>query len=97
MFSFDNTGSMIFILDVCREYVVDLVGVPGNVQNPDSSINSSLLSSLPSPFQVSYVKGIQGDDVNDASWHHMLKTEQTCYVHAKPQKLGILNFTILNF
>ncbi|MQL73837.1 hypothetical protein Taro_006222 [Colocasia esculenta] len=35
-----------------REYVVDLVGEPGNIHDPDSSINGNLFSSLPSPFQV---------------------------------------------
>ncbi|XP_065879539.1 serine/threonine-protein kinase CTR1-like isoform X2 [Euphorbia lathyris] len=37
-----------------REYVVDLVGQPGNVHGPDSTINGGFLSSIPSPFQISH-------------------------------------------
>jgi hypothetical protein len=36
----------------CREYVVDLVGKPGDIWSPDSSINGKLLSSVPTPFQA---------------------------------------------
>lgn len=43
---------------VGREYVVDLVGKPGNVHGPDSSINGSL-SSISSPFQISHQKDFQ--------------------------------------
>lgn len=39
-----------------REYVVDLIGDPGSVHGPDASINGGVLSSLPSPFKMSYVK-----------------------------------------
>ncbi|KAG6531947.1 hypothetical protein ZIOFF_005783 [Zingiber officinale] len=42
-----------------REYVVDLVGEPGKVCKPDSSINGHLLSSLPSPFQVPHMHGFK--------------------------------------
>ncbi|WCJ24769.1 Protein kinase superfamily protein [Euphorbia peplus] len=42
-----------------REYVVDLVGQPGNVHGPDSTINGGFLSSIPSPFQISHPKGFQ--------------------------------------
>lgn len=42
-----------------REYVVDLVGEPGNVHGPDSSINGGFLSSMPSPFQISHLKEFQ--------------------------------------
>ncbi|KAL4301436.1 hypothetical protein HN51_052854 [Arachis hypogaea] len=42
-----------------REYVVDLVGEPGNVHGPDSSINGAYLSSMPSPFQISHLKESQ--------------------------------------
>lgn len=41
-----------------REYVVDLVGKPGNVHGPDSSINGSL-SSISSPFQISHQREFQ--------------------------------------
>ncbi|KAF9603131.1 hypothetical protein IFM89_033967 [Coptis chinensis] len=39
-----------------REYVVDLVGEPGNIHGPDSSINGAVVSSMPSPLQVSHLK-----------------------------------------
>ncbi|KAF6160628.1 hypothetical protein GIB67_019568 [Kingdonia uniflora] len=42
-----------------REYVVDLVGEPGNIHGPDSSINGASLSSMPSPFQIPNLKGSQ--------------------------------------
>ncbi|XP_060961235.1 serine/threonine-protein kinase CTR1 isoform X2 [Cannabis sativa] len=42
-----------------REYVVDLVGEPGNVHGPDSSINGGFLSSVPSPLQISHLKEFQ--------------------------------------
>ncbi|KAF7817038.1 serine/threonine-protein kinase CTR1-like [Senna tora] len=42
-----------------REYVVDLVGEPGNVHGPDSSINGAYVSSMPSPFQISHLKESQ--------------------------------------
>ncbi|TQD70096.1 hypothetical protein C1H46_044370 [Malus baccata] len=41
---------------VLREYVVDLVGEPGNLHGPDSSINGGTLSSIPSPLQISHLK-----------------------------------------
>ncbi|TKY56343.1 Serine/threonine-protein kinase CTR1 [Spatholobus suberectus] len=42
-----------------REYVVDLVGEPGNVHGPDSSINGAYVSSIPSPFQITHLKESQ--------------------------------------
>ena len=36
--------------------MVDLVGEPGNLHGPDSSINGGTLSSIPSPFQISHLK-----------------------------------------
>ncbi|KAI3732926.1 hypothetical protein L1987_64138 [Smallanthus sonchifolius] len=42
-----------------REYVMDLIGNPGNMYNPDSSINGDILSSVPSPFQSSHLKEVQ--------------------------------------
>lgn len=42
-----------------REFVVDLVGEPGNVHGADSSINGGILSSVPSPFQISHLKEYQ--------------------------------------
>ncbi|XP_058786293.1 serine/threonine-protein kinase CTR1-like [Vicia villosa] len=48
-----------------REYVVDLVGEPGNVHGPDSSINGAYVSSIPSPFQISHFKELQSPYKDD--------------------------------
>ncbi|MBA0691796.1 hypothetical protein Goari_009405, partial [Gossypium aridum] len=49
-----------------REYVVDLVGEPGHIHGPDSSINGGFLSSMPSPFQISHLKEFQQPDMETA-------------------------------
>ncbi|XP_050379176.1 serine/threonine-protein kinase CTR1 [Argentina anserina] len=57
----DHQSSCLVKIEVkqfMREYVVDLVREPGNVHDPDSSINGSL-SSIPSPFQISHQKEFQ--------------------------------------
>ncbi|GAB4839460.1 hypothetical protein Ancab_028982 [Ancistrocladus abbreviatus] len=43
-----------------REYVVDLVGEPGNIHGPDSSINGGLLSLVPSLLNISPLKDSRG-------------------------------------
>ncbi|KAK6116088.1 hypothetical protein DH2020_008357 [Rehmannia glutinosa] len=48
-----------------KEFVVDLVGQPGNVHGPDSSINGSLLGSVPSPLQISHLKEFQQVEKNE--------------------------------
>ncbi|AES98273.2 putative protein kinase TKL-CTR1-DRK-2 family [Medicago truncatula] len=50
-----------------REYVVDLVGEPGNITGPDSSINGAYVSSTPSPFQISHLRKSQSPYVDDAA------------------------------
>ncbi|KHN08281.1 Serine/threonine-protein kinase CTR1-like protein [Glycine soja] len=50
-----------------REYVVDLVGEPGNVHGPDSSINGAYVSSMPSPFQISHLKESQSPYMDDTA------------------------------
>lgn len=42
-----------------REYVVDLVGQPGNVHGPDSSINGASDSPMPSALQIAHLKGYE--------------------------------------
>ncbi|XP_076940554.1 serine/threonine-protein kinase CTR1-like [Bidens hawaiensis] len=42
-----------------REYVVDLIGQPGNFYNPDSSINGDIFSSVSSSFQNPHLKDVQ--------------------------------------
>ncbi|KAK9067817.1 hypothetical protein SSX86_011928 [Deinandra increscens subsp. villosa] len=53
--------------NVTREYVMDLIGQPGDMYNPDSSINGDILSSVPSPFQSSHLKEVQQVYVDRAS------------------------------
>ncbi|KAL2520748.1 Protein kinase superfamily protein [Forsythia ovata] len=53
------------IRTTCGEYVVDLVGEPGNVHGPDLSFNGGLCSTVPSPFQISHLKEFQQPDEND--------------------------------
>ncbi|KAI3806683.1 hypothetical protein L1987_22597 [Smallanthus sonchifolius] len=53
--------------NVTREYVIDLIGQPGNMYNPDSTINGDILSSVPSPFQSSHLKEVQQVCVDRAS------------------------------
>ncbi|KAI9106679.1 hypothetical protein K1719_022207 [Acacia pycnantha] len=50
-----------------REYVVDLVGEPGNVHGPDSSINGAYVCSTPSPFQISHILESKSPYRDDAS------------------------------
>ncbi|CAJ2642441.1 unnamed protein product [Trifolium pratense] len=49
------------------EYVVDLVGEPGNIFGPDSSINGAYVSSMPSPFQISHLRDSQLPYADDAA------------------------------
>lgn len=56
--------------------MVDLVGEPGKVSKPDSSINGHLLSSLPSPFQVPHLHGFK-NSYTEMPWNQMFNEEQT--------------------
>ncbi|KAA8528367.1 hypothetical protein F0562_035722 [Nyssa sinensis] len=71
-----------------REYVVDLVGEPGNVHGPDSSINGGVLSSVPSPFQISHLKEFQQPYMGNASCCQMINSKLTCAPPENPQYLG---------
>ncbi|CAL1395484.1 unnamed protein product [Linum trigynum] len=42
-----------------REYVVDLIGQPGNIHGPDSTINGGFTSPIPSPFQIPHLREFQ--------------------------------------
>lgn len=61
-----------------REYVVDLVGEPGNIHGPDSSINGGLLSPMPSPFQISHLKEYQQPYMDNASSCQILNSKHIC-------------------
>lgn len=71
-----------------REFVVDLIGNPGNVHGPDSSINGHLLSSVPTPFQAAHLLGCQNSYMTDSSWIEMLVQGQTGALVAKDQYSG---------
>ncbi|KAI3867547.1 hypothetical protein MKX03_010066 [Papaver bracteatum] len=70
-----------------REYVVDLVGKPGNVHIPDSSINGALLAPIPSPFRASHLKSYQETYVDDASLSQTLNLDSGAYFE-RPQNSG---------
>ncbi|KAH9756184.1 protein kinase domain-containing protein [Citrus sinensis] len=63
-----QSSCLVKIEDDRREYVVDLVGEPGNIHGPDSSINGGFLSSMPSPFQLSDLKEFQKPYVDNTSY-----------------------------
>ncbi|MCL7043432.1 hypothetical protein MKW94_000086 [Papaver nudicaule] len=73
-----------------REYVVDLVGQPGNVHFPDSSINGALLAPIPSPFRASHLKSYQETYADDASLSQALNLDSSAYFE-RPQNLGWLH------
>ncbi|KAL3634043.1 hypothetical protein CASFOL_021097 [Castilleja foliolosa] len=60
-----------------REYVVDLVGQPGNVHGADSSINGCLIGSIPSPLQVSHLKEYEQDGKNEIECQ-LLNSKDAC-------------------
>ncbi|XP_022976053.1 serine/threonine-protein kinase CTR1-like isoform X2 [Cucurbita maxima] len=61
-----------------REYVVDLVGEPGNVHGPDSSINGGFQSSIPSPLHISHLKEFQEPYVESYLSHQTIESKQIC-------------------
>lgn len=71
-----------------REYVVDLVGEPGNVHGPDSSINGGLLSSMPSPLQISHLKQYQQPYMDNESRCQIQNSKNTCIYPEDPLYLG---------
>ncbi|KAL2339982.1 hypothetical protein Fmac_007922 [Flemingia macrophylla] len=60
-----------------REYVVDLVGEPGNIHGPDSSINGAYVTSMPSPFQISHLKESQSPYMDDATSSQSISSNDT--------------------
>ncbi|KAF8117790.1 hypothetical protein N665_0008s0134 [Sinapis alba] len=53
-----------------REYVVDLIGKPGNVHDPDSSINGGIQCQIPSPLRMSHLTEISSPCVRSTSPCH---------------------------
>ncbi|KAK1367013.1 Serine/threonine-protein kinase CTR1 [Heracleum sosnowskyi] len=74
-----------------REFVVDLVGDPGNVHGPDSSINGGVLSPTPSPFQIPHLREYQQGLVDDVSFCQILKSKNA---FAPPRNHGHLGSNI---
>ncbi|KAK6257111.1 hypothetical protein QUC31_000570 [Theobroma cacao] len=71
-----------------REYVVDLVGEPGNIHGPDSSINGGFLSSMPSPFQISHLKEFQQPYMDNASYCQIEDSKNSCSPFENPLHSG---------
>ncbi|KQJ84510.1 serine/threonine-protein kinase CTR1 isoform X2 [Brachypodium distachyon] len=65
-----------------REYVVDLVVVPGSICNPDSSINGELLSSVSSPFKTSCTTILATYAAPAASWNHAIGDDHHNSIHS---------------
>ncbi|KAI4307511.1 hypothetical protein L6164_030689 [Bauhinia variegata] len=63
-----------------REYVVDLVGEPGNVHGPDSSINGAYVSSIPSPIQVSHLKESHSPYLDSAACSGLISSSHSSVV-----------------
>uniref|UniRef100_A0A453CS07 non-specific serine/threonine protein kinase n=5 Tax=Aegilops tauschii subsp. strangulata TaxID=200361 RepID=A0A453CS07_AEGTS len=59
-----------------REYVVDLVVVPGSICNPDSSINGQLLSSVSSPFKTSCTASLENYAAPVTAWNRAIADDR---------------------
>ncbi|KAI0498951.1 hypothetical protein KFK09_019849 [Dendrobium nobile] len=78
-----------------REYVVDLIGEPGNVYDPDSSINGQLLSFVPSPFLLSHLTCCPTLYTSDASCNKKLNRGHTGIPVGKAQCSGFLDEAVV--
>lgn len=56
--------------------MVDLVGEPGNIHGPDSTINGGFISSIPSPFQIPHLK--DSNSYLDDSSCQILDSNHSC-------------------
>ncbi|XP_038898927.1 serine/threonine-protein kinase CTR1 isoform X2 [Benincasa hispida] len=72
-----------------REYVVDLVGEPGNIHGPDSSINGGFQSSMPSPLHISHLKEFQEPYVESYFNHQTVESKQICGFPENPLRSGL--------
>ncbi|XVE55620.1 hypothetical protein DITRI_Ditri03aG0173400 [Diplodiscus trichospermus] len=71
-----------------REYVVDLVGEPGNIHGPDSSINGGFLSSMPSSFQISHLQEFQQPNMDNVSYCRIVASKNSCAPFENPLHSG---------
>ncbi|XP_057504800.1 serine/threonine-protein kinase CTR1 [Actinidia eriantha] len=89
----DHRSSCLVIIEddrkFAREYVVDLVGEPGNVHDPDSSINGGVLSSVHSPLQISHLTEFQQHFMDNASYCQTINSKHPCGPPDKPLYSGI--------
>ncbi|KAL9450103.1 hypothetical protein AB3S75_011936 [Citrus x aurantiifolia] len=67
-----------------REYVVDLVGEPGNIHGPNFSINGGFLSSMPSPFQLSDLKEFQKPYMDNTSYCQLPDSSNSAFPESPP-------------
>lgn len=83
-------------MNIClnREYVVDLIGEPGNVHDPDSSINGSVRFSVPSPFQISHLKEFQ-QPYMDCDIKCQLENSNYTFAHPSGVCSGMLHYALL--
>ncbi|XP_010520736.1 PREDICTED: serine/threonine-protein kinase CTR1-like [Tarenaya hassleriana] len=72
-----------------REYVVDLVGEPGNVHDPDSSINGGLQCQMPSPLRISHLKEFSEPCVGNTSPYQTVGSKTSCPLSENLQCSGI--------
>ncbi|KAL0912262.1 hypothetical protein M5K25_018224 [Dendrobium thyrsiflorum] len=73
----------------------DLIGEPGNVYDPDSSINGQLLSFVPSPFLVSHLTCCPTLYTSDASCNKMRNRGYTGIPVGKTQCSGFLDEAVV--
>ncbi|KAH9756181.1 protein kinase domain-containing protein [Citrus sinensis] len=85
-----QSSCLVKIEDDRREYVVDLVGEPGNIHGPDSSINGGFLSSMPSPFQLSDLKEFQKPYVDNTSYCQLPDSRSNSAFPESPPYSGII-------
>lgn len=86
---------MVVYVFLNREYVVDLVGKPGNLHGPDSSINGGSLSAVPSPFQISHLKEFQQPYRNNGLCCQLTNSKHTRAPPEDPFYSGMLCFSYL--
>ncbi|KAG7541636.1 Protein kinase-like domain superfamily [Arabidopsis thaliana x Arabidopsis arenosa] len=71
-----------------REYVVDLIGEPGNVHDPDSSINGETQCQIPSPLQMSHLTDFPRPCVHSTSPSHTVESKASRALSENIQRLG---------
>ncbi|ESQ54876.1 hypothetical protein EUTSA_v10024333mg [Eutrema salsugineum] len=71
-----------------REYVVDLIREPGNVHDPDSSINGSIQCQIPSPLRMSHLKSFSRPCVRTTSPCQTVGSKASCALSENIQRSG---------